>query len=38
MRIIVAFPKLEDAKNLRSVVIRNGLYDTMAYKNAALRI
>ena len=30
MRIIVAFPKLEDAKNLRNVLIRNGFDDTMA--------
>ena len=35
MRIIVAFPKLEDAKNLRNVLIRNGFDDTMAYNNAA---
>lgn len=38
MRIIVAFPKLEDAKNLRNVLIRNGFDDTMAYNNAAQTI
>lgn len=34
MRIIVAFPKLEDAKNLKNVLSRNGFEDILAYNNA----
>lgn len=34
MRVIVAFPKLEDAKNMRQVLMRNGFEDTMACNSA----
>lgn len=35
MRIIVAFPKLEDAKNLKKVLIRNGFDDILACSSAS---
>lgn len=35
MRVIVAFPKLEDAKNMKHVLMRNGFDDTMACNNAS---
>lgn len=35
MRVIVAFPKLEDAKNMRQVLMRNGFEDTMACNSAS---
>ena len=35
MRIIVAFPKLEDAKNLKNVLIRNGFDDILACNSAS---
>ena len=38
MRIIVAFPKLEDAKNLKSVLNRNGFDDIIACNNASQAI
>ena len=38
MRIIVAFPKLEDAKNLRNVLIRNGCMRLQAAGYALQRI
>lgn len=33
--IIVAFPKLEDAKNIKNVLKRNGYSDILAYNNAS---
>ena len=38
MRIIVAFPKLEDAKNLKNVLIRNGFDDILACNSASQAI
>lgn len=35
MRIIVAFPKLEDAKNLKNVLNRNGFDDILACNSAS---
>lgn len=35
MRIIVAFPKLDDAKNLKNVLNRNGFDDILACNNAS---
>lgn len=35
MRIIVAFPKLEDAKNLKNVLNRNGFDDILACNGAS---
>lgn len=35
MRIIVAFPKLEDAKNLKNVLLRNGFDDILACNSAS---
>ncbi len=35
LRIIVAFPKLDDAKKLKNVLNRNGYDDILAYNNAS---
>ncbi len=38
LRIIVAFPKLEDAKKLKNVLKRNGYDDILAYNSASQAI